>query len=472
MKRFKYFLSGIILIFAISCVSPEKWNDEYENIVPGPVSNVKVENVSGGAIITYTLPSVKDLLGVKAIFSLTPEGELMERWSSSAKDTIVLEGYGDTNERTATLYAVHKSGAISEGITVTINPLLPSIFSIRETLLALPSFGGIKVTWDNPLQKDIGISLYVEDSISHEMVLFDNYYSNSVEGKMIFRYFEPIEQNFRIEMFDRWQNYAQPYETTLIPMVETEITALDSRGANMWTLFDDGRVIEGDASTPWRYIYRCDIHNLLEDVTVGPRVWTRVLNWVTGEAEYWHPGVFHTQDMYVTGAGSGSLPYPLCFTVNMGRKAVYSRLKWITRQRAPIYTAVMPIVFDIWGCNDPKLVQDVEDPRGIYPKGSKEANQAYWSSWPIANGTDAWKNDWVKLASCTLTLSSGENEYYADMPLSAEDIARYQSEGWEFDFNLEVMEPFQYLRWEIHKTNTDQRELMICGLKFWGSYAD
>jgi len=63
MKRFKYFLSGIILIFAISCVSPEKWNDEYENIVPGPVSNVKVENVSGGAIITYTLPSVKDLLG-------------------------------------------------------------------------------------------------------------------------------------------------------------------------------------------------------------------------------------------------------------------------------------------------------------------------------------------------------------------------------------------------------------------------
>ena len=467
MKRVNYYFTGtlVMLMLAVSCVSPEEWSNKYEDIIPNPVSNVSVENVNGGAIIRYTLPSQKDLMGAKVMYKLTSDGEWMVRYASIANDTIVLEGYGDTNERTVTVYAIHENGNVSTGVSATIKPLTPPVNIMRETLQVSSTFGGIQVRWDNPLRKDMGVTLYVEDSTSHEMVLYDKYFSNSIDGKTTFRPLDPKTQRFRVEMFDRWQNYAQPMETVLTPLEEVEIMGRDTRGNAIWSLFDDGRVIEGDNTTPWRYIYRCDMHNVHEDNVVGPRVFSRTLDWTLTESDYWHPGVFQTQGMFVQGAGDGTLPYPLCFTVDMGRKAVYSRLKFISRQRSPLFSAALPVEFVIWGTNNPKTIEQVGD-------GSKEANQAYWTSWAIAKGTDAWKNDWVKLATCKLELSSGVNVYSEGMSLSSDDIARYQSLGWDFDFNLDVTEAYRYLRWEIQKTNTNQREIQMCAIKYWGSYED
>jgi len=93
MKKVICFLTGTILLFSAACVAPEEWSDVYDkNIVPDPAGNVRVENVNGGAIITFRLPSTNDLLGAKAVYALTPEGEPMERWASATKDTIVLDG--------------------------------------------------------------------------------------------------------------------------------------------------------------------------------------------------------------------------------------------------------------------------------------------------------------------------------------------------------------------------------------------
>jgi len=460
------FITGITVL--TSCVSPEEWGDKFENIVPEPISNVQVENLNGGAKITYTLPSVEGLLGVKAIYSLTPGGKEMELYASAGKDTIQVEGYGDTDERTVTVYVVHQNGNLSTGVPVTIKPLTPAISVIRETLKAVGTFGGVQITWDNPLRKDMGIGLYVEDSITHEMVLFDQHFSNAVVGRATFRPFKAEEQIFRIEMFDKWKNFAQPLETRLTPVEEIEIMGRDSNG-NIWSLFDDGRVVANDASTPWRFIYRCEIHNALHVPRYDVQVFELVLTWQN--PDWWHPGNQFSLNDYVPESAPLLLPFPLCFTIDMGRKAVYSRLKFIARQLLP-YQGFKPVEFNVWGCNDPKLIEDVEDPHGIYPKGSREANQAYWSSWEAANGTGAWKNDWVKLAECKIVLSTGDNVYYDGMVLSDEDLARERTEGWEFDFNMGVTEPFRYLRWEVTKTSADQRFLNLTGMKYWGVYAD
>ena len=475
-SKMKYFLAGMMALLAVSCVAPEEWHVQYDkSIVPGPVTDVEVENVNGGAIISYTFPSdvdKKDMLGAKVVYSLTTDGELMERWTSAEKDTIVLEGYGDTETRFVTVYTVHKNGNVSEGVAALIKPLTPPIFLIRETMKAAATFGGVQITWDNPLRKDMGVGLYAEDSITHEMVLFDKYFSNGIDGKITFRHFEPEEQNFRIEMFDRWQNYAQPLETTLTPLEEVDIESMDERNIPIWTLFDDGRV--SAAVSALRFLYRCDIHDDPYDPAFAHYSFANACDWENrGTASIWFPGINATREWYVPGAGNGMLPYPLYVTMDMGREAVYSRVWYLPFARTPNFSGDLPVEFDIWGTNNPKTIEEVECPYGIYPKGSREANQAYWSSWEFTNGTDAWKNDgWVKFASCKYLLSDGTNRWYDGLVLSPEDLAQYTSLGYYFDFDLGVTESFRYLRWEIHSVSSDARRLRLHSLRFWGSYVD
>ncbi|MDR1170552.1 MAG: DUF4959 domain-containing protein, partial [Prevotellaceae bacterium] len=220
MKTLKINCFSIVLIFGmlVSCVELTDYSDPKDSEAPAPVSNVQVENLNGGAKITYTLPSDKDLLGAKVSYSLTPEGEMLEKYASV--DTIELEGFGDTNEHLVTVYAVDKSGNVSEGVMETIKPLIPPVELIRETLIAGSTFGGITLSWKNTEHKDMGVSLFIPDPVDGEWTLFDTYFSNSVNGEVIFRPFEAVNQQFRIEMFDRWQNNAQPLEVSLTPLAE------------------------------------------------------------------------------------------------------------------------------------------------------------------------------------------------------------------------------------------------------------
>lgn len=479
MKRVNCFLTGMALMFAVSCVAPEEWHTKYDNVVPGPVTIVDVKNVNGGAIIYYTLPpdmDKKDMLGAKVVYSLKPGGDVLEKYASAKTDSIELEGFGNTDERMVILHAVHKNGNVSAGREVTIKPDTPAIVMMRESLKAEPTFGGIKITWDNVMRKDMGISLFVEDSITHEMVVFDNYYSNAIDGKIVFRPFKSKEQKFHIEMFDKWENFAKPMDISITPLFEIELIPREN-GVQIWTLFDDGRVIPGNASSPLRYTYRCDIHSV-ETGLGANRPFTilfdnRGTNNGINNDWFWLPGNNQTLGLFFPTGGDRSLPFPLTVTFDMGRKAIYSRMNFVPRQRSPLYSAPLAVNFEIWGTNNPKTIEEVEDPHGEYPKGSREANQAYWSSWAVVNGTDAWKDDgWVLLATCILSLSSGDNKYYDNVPLSSEDIARYEKDGFDFDFNMDVMEPFRYLRWVIHETNTDQKEFNICKLYYWGIYAD
>jgi hypothetical protein len=451
LKKWGVLFMVVIGGMMFSCSSPADWSDPTDNIAPGPVSNVQIENTNGGAIITYTLPGDNDLLGAKVTYSYSAESELMERYASD--NTIELEGFGDTGAHEITVYAIDKSGNLSEGITKTIQPLTPPIDLMRESLEAKPAFGGVGLTWENKNGKDMCVSLYVPDSVvPGEWVLFDTYYSNVRNDKVVFRQFDPVEQNFRIEMFDRWNNYSPPYETSLVPFEERLLPGRVSASEYIWNLYDDDN-----------WLWRGEVHNSssannFDLVHDGRGI---------ANSNYWIPGGdVVTIENYVPGAGTSAIPFPLYFTIDMGRKAIYSRFNLQNRLRGGTYSCPLPIDFEIWGTNNPKLTTEVGD-------GSREANMAYWTSWEAANGTDAWKSDgWTKIATCKLILSSGESKYYDGMVLSEIDIAKYTTNGYDFDINEGVIEGFRYLRWVINDTNTSQRAIHLCEIIFWGSYTD
>jgi len=485
MKKFNFLMAGMMLIIAFSCKAPEDFTNKYDDIVPDPVSNISVENVNGGAIIYFTLPVQDDMLGAKVVYSLTHGGEEMEKFSSTESNSIELEGFGDTDERTVTIYAVHMSDNVSVGYEVVIKPLTPPIQIIRESLEASSTWGGIKITWENPLRKQMGIAVMVEDSITGEMVVYDRYYSTAISGKVSFRPFKIKEQKFRIEMFDRWNNQAEPYNTDILPWAEEEIYGCNywvmgeevQPTVTYWSLFDDEKVGYGENADMWRWAFRGDISH--RETNSGrsfntPNPWGVWWQRNYTGTNMWNPGGDGNQfSLYVPGALPGFIvESPVYITFDMGVKAVYSRMKYLTRRRNQDWSANMPVVFSVWATNNPKTVEEVECPWGRYEKGSREANQAYWTNWSIVRGTDAWKNDWVKIADCRNELSSGVNMWFDGLTLSGEDYDKYNGLGWDFDFPDDVTEAFRYLRWEIHQINRAPQSLMMCGLKYWGKYED
>jgi hypothetical protein len=418
------------------CAQPEDWSDPKDSVPPGEISNVLVEPTSGGARITYTLPGDADLMGAKVEYSLVDGDKPMSRYASAGSDTIELEGYGDTLQHAAILYAVDRSGNLSAGKPIVIKPKTPPVELMRRSLRANTTFGGVRLAWDNPDKKEMAVSLYTPDSTGY-MVLYDTYFSSDQDGTVTFRPFESEEQQFRIELHDRWNNYAPPLDTTLTPLFEQPLPGRVNSSQYIWTQYG-----EADGYL-W---YRGDI-------------------WQSGSFQYIHDGI--TSEWSSPGFAqtltdflqelSGPIPFPLYYTIDMGRKAVYSRVNYLSRNRTPNYSAPLPTNFEIWATNNPKSVSEIGG-------GDKTANLQYWTSWQEINGRDEWRNDWVKIVDCRVVVSSGTSKYTTGMALSAEDIDKYLNLGYDFDMDPSVTESYRYLRWVIYETNTDQNYIMDCPL--------
>src|ERR1035437_358952 len=99
--------AALLLIVTISCKVEDLNKPNVTNTTPpGVVSNVKVVNKNGKALLTYTLPSDQDLSYVKAVYETTP-GVVLEVKASYYTNQMELGGYADTLPHIVKLYAVN-----------------------------------------------------------------------------------------------------------------------------------------------------------------------------------------------------------------------------------------------------------------------------------------------------------------------------------------------------------------------------
>src|SRR5690606_25559166 len=132
MKKLWLVIGVLLSVFFLGCSEIKDWSDPADNIPPGEITDIRVKNTNGGAVIHYRLPSDNDLLGAKAVFTFSENEEPMEVYASAFKDSIVLEGYANTEEHIVQLYAIDKSNNLSQPVSVTIQPLTPPISLIRQ----------------------------------------------------------------------------------------------------------------------------------------------------------------------------------------------------------------------------------------------------------------------------------------------------------------------------------------------------
>lgn len=443
---------AVFLLLLWNCSEVKDWQDPTDNVAPGTVTNVKIENLNGGARITYSLPDDHDLLGVKAVYSFgSQDKEIREAFSSAFRDTIELEGYADTLDHTVNLFTIDKSRNESLPVQVKIKPLIPPVEVIKRSLEVNSTFGGLYARWNNLFETEIAVSLYVTDSIG-DLVLQETYYTQAASGKYAFRGFESKEQDFRIELRDRWNNYSTPLDTVLTPLFEEQIVGRNDQVGNIWQRYgwaDQTCLYRGDIS-----YQRAGSAYAFEVIFDGIEFASN--NW-------WHTNSPNLLVQFVPDwPNKEYFVLPTYFTIDMGKMASYSRFRFWMRNRSPLFSAPIFDSFEVWGTNNPKSISEIGD-------GSKEANLKYWTQWPEVGGTDEWKNDWVKLADCILELPSGETD---PNKLTSED-QEFIRAGFEFEIDPQYSDtPFRYIRFVIRRNTDLGAQIQLSELKFWGAYAN
>ncbi|GHT58884.1 hypothetical protein AGMMS50239_04300 [Bacteroidia bacterium] len=208
------------IVFALVCCTEDKHEPlgSGSDTAPGMVRNVQVENIPGGAVFTYDMPDDVDIQYVKAVY--VSNNVQKEARASAYVNTIKIEGFGDTNERTVKLYAVNRKEKISEPVERSIQPLTPPIRLVQESLQPDVDFGGFVISFQNETKTDLAIIALARDSATQNFVEYDAFYTSMEEGKFSVRGLPDKPNDFGMYIVDRWNNYSDTIFFTLTPWRE------------------------------------------------------------------------------------------------------------------------------------------------------------------------------------------------------------------------------------------------------------
>jgi len=312
MKRIiSVLFAGLLIVGTIgSCQKTEVGTmDKSDKQAPGPVSNAEVENLNGAAKITYSLPKDHDLLYVRAEYT-TKDGIVRTTKVSRYLDSVVLEGFADTDVYEARLYAVDKSENVSEPLVVKVQPKTPPFDLVKEKLVASEAFGGIDVTYRNDVGSDVAIVILTNDKLGN-FVPVKTLSTKAKTGRFGARELPSVETRFGLMVRDRWGNLSDTTYVTLTPIFEARLDRTKMKGLNI-----NGTDAKNYPGNEVEYLFDGDVSNTT---------------------------AYHTTD---------PVKMPQWFTFDIGKTVKLSRLVWFMRQ-GWYYNLHNPRKVEIWGSNDP-----------------------------------------------------------------------------------------------------------------------
>ncbi|KKO91975.1 MULTISPECIES: DUF5000 domain-containing lipoprotein [Sphingobacterium] len=344
MKRIIFVLfAGLLIVGAIgACRKTEVGTmDKSDKQAPGPVSNVEVENLNGGAKITYSLPTDDDLLYIKAEYT-TKQGVVRTTKVSRYLDSVVLEGFADTDVYEARLYAVDKSENVSVPLVVKVQPKTPPFELVKEKLLASKAFGGIDVAYQNDTESDVAIVVLTNDKLGN-FVPVKTLSTKAKKGSFGPRGLPSVQTRFGLMVRDRWGNLSDTTYVTLTPIFEERLDRTKMKGLNI-----NGTDAKNYPGNEVEYLFDGDVSN---------------------------NHAYHTID---------PVKMPQWFTFDIGQTAKLSRLVWFMRP-GWFYDLHNPRKVEIWGSNNPSpdgsftnwvLLAEHEQikPSGLPPKQNSNAD--------------------------------------------------------------------------------------------------
>ncbi|TDQ07340.1 DUF4959 domain-containing protein [Pedobacter metabolipauper] len=404
-----FMLSIALVLCLFSCKETEGFNDVVtsDKSKPAAITSVKVENYSGGAVITYSLPKTENLLYVLAEYRIN---DLVVRQSKSSyyTDTIRVEGFEKSAEYEVTLYAVSRADVKSDAVLVKVHPETPAYLLSFPTILMQRDFGGVNLTAKNPNKQAIGIIVITTDKTSGRMLPVEQYYTKAEDINFSVRGFDTLSRDFGVYITDRWGNISDTLIQKISPIYEILVP---KDKFSEYRLGTDSPL--GATGLGW------NTTRLWDNITVDPG---------------WH-----------TEAGQGK---PLQITTfSMGTMVKLSRYKIWERGEAYgndySYGHGNPKAWTLWG-SAATAPQDVE--------------------LPVTSLPGAVVGDWVNLGNFDCPPPPSGNVPGQTTPL---DLAAVKA-GFEFNISLDAPR-VRYIRLAVKSTWGNADFAHVTELSFWGN---
>ena len=302
-----------ILMTMNGCKKMDSYNDPASTDMtkPGMVSNVRVENYSGGAHIVYTLPNSKNILYVLAKYQINND-KVRETKSSYYSDTVTVEGFAKAQTYNVTLYTVSRANVMSDPVVVPVNPTTPPYLLLKPSITIEPDFSGIKIKALNASKNQLGIILLDVDAANNTEVVDQNYSSINTINYSV-RGYQPVAKKFGYYVMDSYGNISDTTFTTITPFYEN---ILDRTKFQTYRLPTDGTIAYG-----W------DLPYLWDGKT-------------DGSSNGWHTEPAGRQPMVAT--------FGLGVSAKLSRFVLWARPDGSDRYA---YSHGNPKVFSMWGSN-------------------------------------------------------------------------------------------------------------------------
>ncbi len=211
----------ITAALAFSCAEQPIGSIPMDSESPGPVTDIEVTNVPGGADISYKIPPDNDLLYVKASYELE-NGTQSSVMVSMYENKLQVRGFAKTMEHKVMITTGDRSGNESEPVYVTISPLRSPIFDVLESVTMEGTFGGVRLTWKNETKSALSVTLLKKVG-NGKWEEINTYYSDAADGRQAARGMEAEEAEFAVFIKDRWENVSDTVTAMLTPIFEEQL---------------------------------------------------------------------------------------------------------------------------------------------------------------------------------------------------------------------------------------------------------
>lgn len=393
------FLTVLVIMLFYSCEEKQLEPINISKGKPDPVSDVIVMPAAGGAVLSFKLPADDDVLAVKAVYTIS-NGRQRESITSLYGDYVKIEGYNDTNEHEALLYTVSRSQELSDPVLVKFTPMESPLSKAIKTVDIASDFGGAYFTWKNIDKVQLTAEMLVE-SDDGKMETASIVSSKLETPSFSIRGYEPAPRKFALILSDNWDNVSDtiyPESGTITPLLETK---LDKK---FWSIYKvNGEYLPGDCS---------------------------FTNW-EGRDEYMFDDDVNTFGHSYTGS------LPTSITIDLGKEAILSRVKFFQRLQSNVYYS--------WG-----------NPRRIIVYGRKDA--------PVTGNWD----EWTELIDFTMIKPSGTNDQYT---VNTDEDIQAAINGHEASFP-KSSDVYRYLRFRFMTSWENRPYVHPAEITVYGVYTE
>lgn len=309
MNIFRLFVFSSICLVCFSCSADLGGRiDQHPEVpIPEKVTIRNVTPISGGAIIHVSIPDDFNLKGVVAIYKRN--GEEINTKISKYVDSLVVEGFPNTEPQTVKICSFNVNGVLSEPQEVTFVPLKPAIMTVVPTLI--DSYGGVKVDIQgNDSRSDLAVCLLRDTDVTdiskplnqRKWVEVTTMFTSSNDIRLTRRGLPPVTAMYGVYIRDHWGNISDTTVAVLTPLWEAKLdTVRYTIGPNKGKLayvFSDAKIPDDNCVSQNSGYYPVSA------------LWDNV---ISSDAPY----IFVSS---VTG------PSPTWLTIDLGRKASLSRV--------------------------------------------------------------------------------------------------------------------------------------------------